>query len=132
MVDALRRAHAAVSPLGCVVDLHPTAAPASIQVGALTTGPIDAADAPQRHANADAALVTAVADRLFVVDRTIEFTFHTYGDTIDELRDYIVENWRKARVGEETVRRTREALRAAPGTRPRAHEQVRVTRLRVC
>jgi hypothetical protein len=132
MVDALRRAHAAVDPLGWVVDLHPTAVPSSIEVGALTTGLVDAADAPQRHAHADAALATTVADRLFVVDRTIEFTFHTYGDTLEELRDYIVENWRNARLSDDTLRRTREALRATPGTRPRAREQVRVTRLRVC
>jgi len=132
MVDALRRAHAAVRPRGWVVDLHPTAVPASIQVGASTTGEVEAADAPQRHAHADAALAAAIADRLFAVDRTVEFTFFTYGDTLDELHDYIVENWRNARLGEETLRRTREALRAAPGTRPRAREQVRATRLRVC
>lgn len=101
-----------------------------MEVGAVTTGRVDAGDAPVRHAAAGLAVAAVVAGGLFIVDRAVDLTFYTYGDTVEELRDYIVENWRNARVDGETVDRTREALRAAPGVRPRVHEHVRVTKLR--
>jgi hypothetical protein len=129
MVDALRRAHAMVKPGGCVVDLHPTAEIASVEVGAHATGVVDGGDAPLRHGAAAAALATVLDAGLFTVDRAVEFTFYTYGDTIEELRDYIVENWRNGRIEDTVVRRTRDALRDAPGTRPRVREQVRLTKL---
>ncbi len=67
---------------------------------------------------------------LFAVDREVEFTFYTYGDTIEELRDYIQENWRGGRIDDAVVLRTRAALREAPGIRPRVRELVRLTKLR--
>jgi hypothetical protein len=130
MVDALRRAHEMVRPSGCVVDLHPTAVVASVEVGAHSTGRVDGGDAPLRHAAAGAALATVLDAGLFAVDRAVEFTFYTYGDTIEELREYIEENWRSGRIDDAVVRRTRDALRDAPGARPRVCEQVQLTRLR--
>ncbi len=130
MVDALRRAHGIVAPGGCVVDLHPTAALASVEVGDHIAGFVEAGDAPSRHAAADAAIHAAVDERLFVVERAVDFAFHTYGDTIEELRAFIKESWRRdARIEEATVERTREALRTTPRTRPRVREHVRATRL---
>ena len=72
------------------------------------------------------ASVTAAGPR----DQATTFTFYTYGDTIEELRDYIEENWRDSRIADRTVERTREALRHAAGVRPRTREVVHVTRLR--
>lgn len=101
-----------------------------MEVGGVTTGRVHAGDAPARHAAAAAALAAVAADGLFMVDCVVDLTFHTYGDTAKELRDYIVENWRNARVDRQTVDRTRNALRASPGIRPRVREHVRVTKLR--
>ena len=131
MVDALRRAHQIVKADGLIVDVHPTAELAPVEVGTETTGHVDAGDAPQRHAAADAAARTAVDDGWFAIDAVARFNFYTYGDTIDELRDYIVANWRSARFSDETMARTRRALSLAPaGTRPRVLERARVTTLR--
>ena len=131
MVDALRRAHAMLAGDGLLVDLRPTAAPSSLHVGAVPTGHVDAGDAPLRHAAAAAALEKVVADGLFEVERSVEIMFDTYADTIDELRDYIVENWRDARIGDEAMVRTRHVLeRAARTERPRVREIVRITKLR--
>ena len=99
-----------------MVDLHPSASPALVEVADRTTGSVDAAD-PLRHAAAGVALATAVDEGLFAIERLVEFTFYTYGDTIEELREYIAENWRAAQIDDETVDRTREALRAIPGVR---------------
>jgi len=130
MVDALRRAYRMVKPAGWVVDLHPSAARAPVELGGNSTGHVEAGDAPLRHAAAGAALAAVVDKGLFAVDHALMFTFYTYGDTIEELRDYVVENWRDGRIDDETVDRTREALRHATGIRPRIREQVHVTKLR--
>jgi len=119
-----------VNPNGCVIDLHPSAARASVEVHGNNTGHVDAGDAPLRHAAAGVALAAAINEGLFAVDRALVFTFYTYGDSIEELRDYVVENWRDGRIDEETVDRTREALRDDTGARPRIREQVHVTKLR--
>jgi hypothetical protein len=130
MVHALRRAQEIVTPRGCVIDLHPTDALATVEAG-LTTGHIDAGDAPLRHAAADAAIAAALHERIFVAEGSMVFTFYTYGDTVDELREYVEKNWRNARIGGRTIERTREALGGAPpGTRPRVREEVRITKLR--
>jgi hypothetical protein len=130
MVDALRRAHRIVAADGVVVDLHPSASAAAVEVGDRVSGYVDAADAPLRHAAAGAAIAAAVDEGLFVVERTTEFPFHTYGDTIEELREYIEENWRDARIDGETVRRTHALLRGTLGVRPRSRERVMLTVLR--
>jgi hypothetical protein len=130
MVHALRRAQEMVTPSGCVIDLHPTDTLATVE-GGPPTGHVDAGDAPLRHAAADAAIAAAVRERIFVAERSLVFTFYTYGETIDELREYVEKNWRNARIGDQTIERTREAMRGAPpGTRPRVREEVRITKLR--
>src|SRR4051794_34966319 len=113
MVDALRRAHAMLAPGGRVLDLHPTAVASSLLVGDVVTGHIDAGDAPLRHAAAGAALAAVVADGIFVVERGLDITFDTYADTVDELRDYVADNWRNASIGDESMARTQEALRSS-------------------
>src|SRR5262245_55088008 len=132
MVDALRLAHRIVQPGGCVVDLHPVAAPASVEVGTRTTGQVDGGDAPLRHAAAGVALASVIDEGLFAVERSTTFTFYTYGDTVEELRDYVEENWRNAKIDDRTVDRTRQALADAPSARPRTCEHVYITRLRPC
>src|SRR5690349_1053367 len=93
MVDALRRAHRVVTDSGLVVDLHPTAAESAIEAGAEVTGFVAAGDAVERHAAADSALAAVLESGLFLVDQVAAFTFYTYGDTIEELRAHIEENW---------------------------------------
>ena len=120
-----------VSPNGTIVDVHPTEALASVYVGDETIDPLDAGDATRRHAAASAALTTVVDDRLFDIVAVEDFVFCTYGDTIDELRDYIARTWRSSRIGDRTAERARKTLAAArQGVRPRVVEQIRLTSLR--
>jgi hypothetical protein len=131
MVDALKRAHRMVSLDGCIVDIHPTEAPASVRVGTLTVGLVDGGDATIRHKAAGNALATVVDAGLLAVADVVDFDFYTYADTIEELRDYIARNWRNARIDEETVAAARTVIRDAPaGVRPCTLEHVRLTTLR--
>jgi hypothetical protein len=130
MVDALRRACGFLAAAGCVVDVHPTADLARLELGELIIGPIDAGDAPLRHEAATAAVSTAVAEGFVRVEQISEFDFYTYGDSAEELAEYIEENWNEARIGQAAVRRARQAMRATPGVKPRVLERVRITVLR--
>ena len=129
MVHALRRAQALVRQTGWVIDLHPTAEPARVFVGEVAAGLVDAGDAPERHAAAGRAIDAAVAEGLFVAARAFEFDFSVWADTLDELHEHILEDWRDARIGDETMERARRLLEVAPGERPRVRERVSITRL---
>ncbi len=131
MVDALRRASGLVTRSGSIVDLHPTASAARLEVGSQVIGPIDAGDAPARHEAASRAISEAVACGFLRVEQETEFDFYTYGDSAEELAEYIEENWRNARVDRGIVARAHAALLAAPGAKPRVLERVRLSVLRV-
>jgi hypothetical protein len=132
MVHALRRARQWVTPEGCVIDVHPTAIPARLEIGEQPIGELDAGDASERHANATAALTVVLNEGLFGVSAAVEFVYSTYGDSVDELRDFIADKWRSTRIGSEIAEAARVRLRADPAAgRPRVVEQVRLTTLHV-
>lgn len=130
MVDALRRAHWIVRPDGWVIDVHPSTPQASVEVGPDIVGHVTAVEAPARHRAAADALRQAIDARLFEVEDAFEFTFFTGGDSIDELRDYVSENWRDATIDPATVELARTALAKRPGETPRLRERVQITKLR--
>ena len=132
MVDALRRAQRVVSPEGSVVDLHPSPARATVGIGEAITGLVDEVDAPLRHAGAGVALAAVIDAGLFAIDRSLVFGFHTYGDTIEELQEFVRQHWREGRISDETVARTRAAARRHAASRPWVRERVYATRLRPC
>ena len=115
---------------GIVVDIHPTAAAATIIVGDETAGPIEPGGATARHQAATDALAAAVAQHLFSIDDSVAFDFSTYADSLEELNEHILEDWREARIGERTFARARVLLERARG-RVRVLEQVTATRLSV-
>jgi hypothetical protein len=128
MVDALRRAHRYLAPGGSLIDLHPSASPPAVEVGLADVGGVESPDASQRHAAADAALAAVVADGLFAEQHAISFDFYTYGDSIEELRDYVAEEWRDSRIAAEVVARAHAALACAPRGRVRLRERVHAAR----
>ena len=67
---------------------------------------------------------------LLRIARSGEFDFYTYGDSPEELAEYVEENWRSARLDAGTIDRARRAVLAAPGAKPRILERVRITVLR--
>jgi len=130
MVHALRRVRELVRSTGQVIDLHPTAEPAWLEIGAERVGAVETGDAPARHAAADVALKTAVDAGLFAAEGSAVFQFFTYGDSIEGLSDHVRQTWRSARIESPVVEKARAAMRSAAGKRPRVCEHVRLTRLR--
>ena len=128
MVDALKQARRWLRPGGLLVDLHPIADPALLIVGDMIAGPIDNGAAPARHQAATDAIRAAVREGLFRIDDSTEFDFSTYADTLDELQDFIVSEWREGRIGDATLKRARE-LGLSEGREPCARERVSASRL---
>ena len=129
MVDALKRVSGWIRPGGFVVDIHPTAAIATIIVGNIVAGPIDPGGATERHRAATDAIARAVADRLFTIADSVEFSFSTYADSLEELNDHIVEDWREARIGDETLACAFALVHDMPTARVRVLERVVAARL---
>ena len=128
MVDALRLARRWITPDGLVIDVHPTAVHAWLEIDLQTIGVLDAGDAPDRHAKATAAVETVIDEGSFVIGPAIEFLFATYGDSIDDLRDHIAAHWRSTRIGDVLYETAHTRLRTDPlAGRPRVVEQVRLT-----
>jgi hypothetical protein len=129
MVDALRRACRLVAHTGCVIDLHPTSAPALVLIGDAVGGEVDTGGAKGRHQAATDAVAAAVRQRLLVVSDTTEFEFSVYADTLDELQQHIHDEWREGHIGDVTFANAL-AIHRATGLRPRVRERVVINRLR--
>ena len=130
MVDALRRARELITPAGCVIDLHPTAAPAVVLVGDAVGGEVDTGNAKVRHQNATDAVAAAVRIRLCAVDDSTEFDFSVHAGTLDELQQHIHDDWREGHIGNITFARTEALLKTNPGAHPRVRERIVINRLR--
>lgn len=131
MVDALRRASALVAADGVLIDLHPTPDDAQLHVvrGAVAQpiGPLRSRDATERHANADAAIATAIAEGVLVRDAGAQFVFSRYSSSLDELVDHVHSKW-SARFDDALLTKARRALRG--GGALRLSEKVSIAALR--
>jgi hypothetical protein len=124
MVDALRRARGWLRRTGSLVDLHPTSAIAVVIVGDTIAGPVQTGAAPSRHQAATDAITSVLRERLYTKNHEMEFEHSTYAETLEELQEHIVEDWRESRIGDDTLGRARALLRDAPGVRPLVRERV--------
>ena len=127
MVDALRRVHEMVKPQGVVVDLHPTADRAVLLVGDVVAGVVESDAGARRHQSATDAIAVAVDNGWFAVEEPSTFDFLTWGDTVDELCDYVLAHWRDTAIAPATMARARALL--APGMTPHVRERVAACRL---
>jgi hypothetical protein len=131
MVDALKRVRGWLAPHGVVVDFHPTALVATILVGDAVAGPIDPGGATDRHQAATDAIASTVETGIFAIEDSLAFEFSTWADSLEELNEHILEDWREARIGDETLAQARALLAAEPRAKVRVRERVSAVRLRV-
>ena len=137
MVDALHRASRWVRPpLGCVIDLRPAGGIPQVELG-LADGavvPVGGLVADEersvRHANADAALRTALARGFLSLENEAEFSFYRYPESPDDLRDYLAAKWRHTRLDAATHARAAALLRQYPAGKLWLREQVVIRLLR--
>lgn len=143
MVHALEQIHRLLARNGYLIDIHPVRDTLYVeahrhgQVIFVEQVPSTSAEAVQQ---AEDALAQVIRRRLFTTVQETTFDFRIYGDSVTELRDYIVEanafaadndlaeHWEQEYA--DAARRAQEAMRAAgPDARVAVYEQARITRL---
>lgn len=137
MVDALGRILRWLPTRGWLIDIHPTPEAAHLEVraprGIVSAGDLvdndDHSGPRTRHAHADAALTTAIAQGWFVLEERREFTFRRYADTLSEMRAYVESKWKGAGI-EEATWVSASALMQDPKARLWLRETVSIVRLR--
>ena len=137
MVDALYRASRWTgAPLGRVIDLRPAGGVPQVELG-LEDGTVVAVgglavdeDRAMRHANADAAVRTALTRGVLSLENEAEFSFYRYPESPDDLRDYLVAKFKHTRLDEPTGARASALLRQYPAGTLWLREQVIIRLLR--
>lgn len=135
MVHALEKLHRLLKPDGLLIDIHPTAEPASIEarISARTTlaGWLQETDDYAEYEHADEALAQAVRKRWFDVERQGTFEFVTYANDVAELRAFLAEEWEDARIDDMTVTRVDELMSTPERDKEvTLRESVRIARLK--
>ncbi len=133
MVHALEKVHRLLKPGGLLVDIHPVADTASIEVhvdGHVTQAGLvkESADITD-YKRADEALTWVVERGLFTLAKAETFVCMSYADTVPELRT-LIPNWASTKQGKVTLRRAKKLL-SAPGKAKAAvlRETVSIARL---
>jgi hypothetical protein len=98
-------------------------------VGDTIAGRLQTGSAPSRHQAATDAIASVLREGLFTIDDQMEFEHSTYAATLQELQEFIVEDWCEARIGDATMARAEALLRDARGVKPRVRERVSASRL---
>jgi hypothetical protein len=129
MVDALRKVKQWIAPSGRLIDLHPSADVARVLVGEEFAGLVNPGGATARHQGATDALASVAREGLFTIEDAVDFEFSTYADSLDELNQHVLENWRETRIPASTMARARSlvTLHSAPVS---LRERVLASRLR--
>lgn len=126
--------HAALRPGGHLLDLHPDAlhAPVEICVGdaIVPLGYLDETRHIHEVQVARSARQAAIDAGQFVMERETRFTFVTHFDTVETWLTYMSEHMRKAVVPAELVARARELLPLGTTGEVRIPRQIYTARLR--
>lgn len=117
-MHALSHIHAALRPGGLVLDLHPDALHAPVEVlVADAIVPLARLDETQHIQDVQVARAerqAAIDKGLFALEREIRFTFLNHFDSVEGWLTYMAEHVQKAIIPAELVARARELL--PPGT----------------
>jgi hypothetical protein len=124
-VHALESLHAALRPLGLVLDVrpapeHPTVAfvpreVGGVQLPAVRLGQLDDTFRIGTQATADAALHALIDAGQMVRERTETFTFVYHFDSITSWLTYLAEHWSTARISDALTAHAQAKLAAASG-----------------
>lgn len=142
MVHALEEIHGLLKLHGSLIDIHPVLEAPLIEVyqGATVLFAEPSPDySEEDYRQAEHALAQVVQRRLFLVDRSGEFDFFTYGSSVAELRDFLA----KATAYDDTPKDEAVAVREAElyarveeimqasgeGAEVAYHERARIARL---
>lgn len=134
MVHALEIIHQLLRPRGKLIDIHPVGEPSPIEVRTggqkILAGWLTETDDFVEYKQADDALAQAIQRGWFLVERQTTFPFITHADSLDELREYLVKEWKDAILDDATARKVEELL-AGPARDKEllVHDRVHIVQL---
>jgi hypothetical protein len=114
MVHALETVHSLIKPGGLLVDIHPGTNKAWVEAKVngkeyfLDT--LEETDDYIEYKQAGDALAQAISQGIFSVEAGGKFPFIIHAATIEELRDYLTENWSDAVINESVDGKAREYI----------------------
>jgi len=137
MVHALEKAHRLLEPAGRLIDIHPPALDAVLEVWSPghveTIGLIRETDDGIEYGRAEAALAEIVGRGLFEIEHDARFTFSRHAPSLAELRRNLEVTWSDAVIDTETAARIdAELARGGPQAAIVLRENPRIRRLRPC
>ena len=117
MVHALELIHEMLTANGRLIDIHPNGEPPPITVRLgderHLVGWVREESDYVSYGQADDALETAVARRLYTRDQQTTFAFTTYADDLPGLQSYLAENWSDGYIEPLVARRIEDLLHTA-------------------
>ncbi len=133
-MNALNRIYAALRPGGLLLDVHPDAthAPVEVCIGGeiVRLGHLDETRHVQDVHVARAARQVAIETQQFVLEREVRFTFVSHFDTVESWLTYMAEHAQKAGIPAELVARARELLPEGRAGEVRIPREIYAARLR--
>lgn len=114
MVHALEIIHQSLRRHGRLIDIHPVGEPSPIEIRIgehkVLAGWLTETDDFVEYKQADDALAQAIRRRWFRVERGTTFPFITHADSLSELREYLVKEWKDAILDDATARKVEEHM----------------------
>ncbi len=115
MVHALEKIQQLLQPDGILLDIHPTNEPAAIAVRLreqlIPAGWMRESDDYAEYEWADEALQRVVDRQHFVLERAGTFEFVWHADSLNDLRNYLADEWKDAIIDDLTAMRIQELLK---------------------
>ena len=114
MVHALETVHSLIKPGGLLLDIHPGTKKARVEARVngkeyfLDT--LEETDDYIEYKQAGDALAQAIRQGIFSVEENGKFQFITHAETIEELREFLTENWKDAVLNQSVDEKAREYL----------------------
>ncbi len=119
MVHALEIVHGLLTPVGRLVDLHPSGQPPPLEVRIgrkrYCAGWLRETDDYVEYEQASAALQSVAQRGLFAWEEQRTFAFTTYADSLVELQAYLAREWQDAVIDDQVARQIADWLRVVGG-----------------
>jgi hypothetical protein len=133
MVHALETIHSLIKPGGILLDIHPGTDKAWVE--ARVNGKeyfldcVEETDDYIEYQQAGDALAQVLKQGLFTVEETGKFTFIIHAAAMEELREFLAENWKDAVLNESIDKKAKEYLTSsAESYEVLVREEILITR----
>jgi hypothetical protein len=135
MVHALETVHSLIKPGGLLIDIHPGLEKAWVEVRAngkdYFLDVVDETDDYVEYQQAGDALAQVVDRRLFSFEEAGKFLFIIHAGSMEELREFLAENWKDSVINESVDGKTRDYLSKAVETfEILVREEILITRFK--